>query len=142
VEKNDYKFVKISKLELTAVLLFTVFLAFAGGWFLRGNTGGAIRVETQRTLSAGEEVLSLPAPTPAPGLAQGEKVDINTADAETLRKLPGIGIKRAEDIVAYREEHGPFRIIEELTNVKGIGEGTLAGLIDYITVSEDTGGTE
>ena len=126
---------KISKLEFITLLLTAAFLAFLAGWFLRGNAGGEpLRIETERTLSGGE-VLTLPAPTPEPGLAQGEKININTADSETLQRLPGIGATRAEAIIAYREANGPFRIPEELTDVKGIGEGILAGLIDQITVS-------
>ena len=68
------------------------------------------------------------------GPAAGEKVNLNTATARELETLPGIGEKRAADIVADREANGPFRIAEDITRVKGIGEGTLAGLIDYITV--------
>ncbi len=51
--------------------------------------------------------------------------------------LPGIGEKRAADIIADREENGPFRFVEEITRVKGIGEETLAELIDYVTVEEE-----
>ena len=80
--------------------------------------------------------------TPAPSQSQvpDEKVDLNTATAEELMTLPGIGEKRAADIIADREANGPFRSPEELTRVKGIGEGILAGLIDQVTVSqkEDT----
>ena len=93
-----------------------------------------MRVETSRTLSEEQTVLVLspPAATPDP-LLDGEKIDINTADAETLMLLPGIGEKRAQDIIAYRAANGPFRIPEDLTKVKGIGEGTLEGLLEYIT---------
>ena len=49
----------------------------------------------------------------------------------------GIGEKRAEDIIAYRQANGPFRIPEELTEVPGIGEGILEGLIDYVTTGEE-----
>lgn len=49
-------------------------------------------------------------------------VNINTADAETIAsELNGVGIKKAEEIVAYRNQHGPFKSVDELTNVKGIG---------------------
>ena len=65
----------------------------------------------------------------------GEKININTAQLEELTALPGIGEKRARDIIAYRTQNGPFRIPEDLTRVSGIGEGILEGLIDYITVS-------
>jgi competence protein ComEA len=63
-------------------------------------------------------------------------VNINTADAETLAKsLDGIGLSKAKAIVAYREEHGPFKSAEELTQVKGIGEATLQHNHDAILLS-------
>jgi len=53
-------------------------------------------------------------------------VNINTADAETLAlALDGVGMSRARDIIAYREEHGEFTTIEQLTEVRGIGAATL-----------------
>lgn len=124
---------KISKLEFVILLLTAAFLAFAGGWFLRGDASAEpIRVEAERILSPRETPLVLPAPS---GTAvPEEKININTADSETLQTLPGIGEKRAEDIIAYREAHGPFRIAEDLTKVKGIGESILEGLLEQITV--------
>ena len=54
------------------------------------------------------------------------QVDINSADAKTLAEsLSGVGLVRAEAIVAYRNANGPFRDIEDLTRVKGIGRKTL-----------------
>ncbi len=53
----------------------------------------------------------------------GEKININTADADELTKLPGIGDTLAENIITYREENGDFDDIEEITEVTGIGEG-------------------
>jgi competence protein ComEA len=56
------------------------------------------------------------------GLRAAEPVNINTADAATLaRELKGIGEARGKAIVQYRTEHGPFRSIDELALVKGIG---------------------
>jgi len=53
-------------------------------------------------------------------------VDINTADASTLAaELNGIGAAKAAAIVAYRETHGPFKRLEDLSHVKGIGEKTV-----------------
>lgn len=62
-------------------------------------------------------------------------IDLNTATEEELMLLPNIGEVRAAAIVAYREEHGPFHYVEDLLEVKGIGEGILEGLMDYVTVS-------
>jgi competence protein ComEA len=54
-------------------------------------------------------------------------VNVNTADAKTISDaLSGVGLKKAEAIVKYRTEKGLFKTVEELTNVKGIGEKTLA----------------
>jgi len=55
-----------------------------------------------------------------------ESVDINTADAITISKnLKGIGLKKATRIVEYRDLNGPFRSIEDIAKVKGIGPKTL-----------------
>lgn len=53
-------------------------------------------------------------------------VNINTADAETISaELKGIGLAKAEAIVAYRKQHGPFKSRKDLTSVKGIGARTV-----------------
>ena len=52
-------------------------------------------------------------------------------------QLPGIGEKRAQAILDWREEHGPFSYVEDLIQVPGIGEGILEGLIDYVTTGEE-----
>lgn len=53
-------------------------------------------------------------------------VDINTADAATIAKeLPGIGLSKAQAIVAYREKNGSFKNAEDLRKIKGIGAKTL-----------------
>lgn len=61
-------------------------------------------------------------------------IDINSADAETLCRLNGIGKKLAEDIISYRNEHGSFRNIEEIMNVYGIGSGIFNNICDNIYV--------
>ena len=65
-----------------------------------------------------------------------QKIDINRAEAWLLEALPGIGETRAQAIVDYRNENGPFKRIEDLLRVKGIGEGTFDQIKDYITVSD------
>lgn len=56
----------------------------------------------------------------------GEPVNINTADETALAaSLKGVGEARAKAIVAYRQEHGPFKSIEELSEVKGIGNAVI-----------------
>ena len=62
-------------------------------------------------------------------------VNINTAGADELKALPGIGPAKAEAIVEYRKQHGNFKSVEELKNVKGIGDGIYNCLKDEATVS-------
>ena len=101
---------KISKGEGAIVLIASLFVAFTMGWFLRGaGQAQPIRVETQRTLRADAAVIALPAPT-------------------------GIGEKRAADIVADREKNGAYRFPEEIARIDGIGEETVAELLEYVTV--------
>ena len=65
------------------------------------------------------------------------QVDINSADAKTLAEsLDGVGLVKAEAIVAYREEHGPFRRAEDLRRVKGIGSKTLDANRDTIVIGD------
>ncbi|HBZ49364.1 MAG TPA: hypothetical protein DEO43_03490 [Halieaceae bacterium] len=60
------------------------------------------------------------------GIAAIEQIDLNSADAETLaRSLSGVGLSKAQAIVRYREQYGPFASLEELTEVKGIGPAIL-----------------
>ncbi|MGO2082421.1 helix-hairpin-helix domain-containing protein [Vagococcus sp.] len=63
-----------------------------------------------------------------------EKTNINTAELEDLKKLNGIGQKKAEAIKLYREENGLFKKVEDLTKVKGIGEKTFESLKQSITI--------
>ena len=65
-----------------------------------------------------------------------QKIDLNRAEAWLLEALPGIGKTRAQAIVDYRNENGPFKRIEDLLQVKGIGQGTFEKIKDYITVSD------
>jgi len=63
------------------------------------------------------------------------QVDINTADAETLAMaLDGIGLAKAREIVAYREQNGEFKSVEDLEQVRGIGPATIARNRDRIVV--------
>lgn len=68
------------------------------------------------------------------GAARSNVVNINRATRSELEALPGIGPTRAADIIAYREAHGPFRSLEELLKVAGIGKATLEGLREFITL--------
>ena len=84
----------------------------------------------------GEEL----APVASAGTTGGEKqskdgkVNLNTATEAELQTISGIGQKRAQDIIAYREEKGKFQSVDELKNVSGIGQKTLEKLKEHVTV--------
>ena len=88
------------------------------------------------TLSAG---LASAAAKPAPA----GKVNINSASVEQLGALPGVGPKLAARIVEHRQKSGSFKSVQELMNVKGVGEKNFEKLQPYLTTGEapKTGGT-
>lgn len=63
-----------------------------------------------------------------------EKININQADSEELTELNGIGEAKAQAIITFREENGPFTSIDQLTEVPGIGEKSLENMKDQISL--------
>ncbi|MFP7169671.1 ComEA family DNA-binding protein [Terribacillus sp. 7520-G] len=63
-----------------------------------------------------------------------DKININQADAEALTELNGVGEAKAQAIIAFREENGPFTSIDQLTEVPGIGEKSLENMKDQISL--------
>jgi competence protein ComEA len=63
-------------------------------------------------------------------------INLNKATAAELEKLPGIGQKVAARIVEYREKHGPFKKVEELMNVQGVGEKSFLQFRSQLTVAQ------
>ncbi|UYV12749.1 MAG: helix-hairpin-helix domain-containing protein [Phycisphaera sp.] len=72
---------------------------------------------------------------PVPKLEAGMALDINTASAEQLQLLPGIGPSRAAAIVEDRASRGPFRTIEDLARVSGIGPVTVENVRPYVRIA-------
>ena len=85
-------------------------------------------------------VIALAAAAPPAGAAppaDNGKININSAGVDELVTLPGIGKAYAERIIEYREKNGPFKMIDDLKNVSGIGDKTLQDLRDKVTVGEE-----
>ena len=89
--------------------------------------------------------LSLSGLASHPAVAEGGEapashkvVNINQATSAEFARLPRVGAKLADRIVAHRKEHGPFRRIEDLMEVKGVGEKFFSTLKPYLTVSGQT----
>lgn len=109
----------------------------AAGGLAEGADGSSVNLA--RPLADGEQVsvglqaLQAALPEGAPPAAPG-KVSINSATAEQLQELPGIGPATAEKIVADRKANGPFASPEDLTRVSGIGQKKYEALADLITL--------
>ena len=117
---------KITKTEWLLLGLTAVFLCGLMALYAHDRAAlAASSVETAR---------EVPQEAFMPELAP---LDLNDASEEELAELPGIGEELARRIVTYREEHGPFMTVEELTEVSGIGQGKLAGLEGRVTVENE-----
>lgn len=76
-------------------------------------------------------------------LAWSGPIDINTADAQTIAdNLKGVGLAKAQAIVAYREQNGPYKSLDDLVSVKGIGNKTLARNRDAISLGQPVTSTK
>lgn len=88
----------------------------------------------EKFIRSADEKIDMPVIEDGQELEKPGLININTADGEELASLDGIGKTIAERITAYREEHGPFECIEDIKNVKGIGEKLFEKIKDDITV--------
>lgn len=118
------KRIKLTKTDVFLLGLTVLFvLAMALTWLL-----------TPRQVRGGYDISAVPPKEAAPALL---KVNINTASAEELDGLPGIGPVLAQRIVDEREANGPYTGAEDLTRVEGIGQAIVESIQDHI-ITEDT----
>lgn len=102
---------------------------------LRTNLGGVALFVLALVMLAAPPVEAQAPRASEPASAAAAKVDLNTATGEELESLPGVGPRTAELIIEYREQHDGFEKIEELMNVRGIGETTFLRLRSLITAT-------
>lgn len=102
-------------MNLVKIALISTVLAFSSGFF----GAGAMAKEPAQVTEA----------------KVAQKVNLNSADAKSIAKaMKGIGLKKAETIVAYRTANGPFKRVEDLLKIKGIGAATLTKNVNVITL--------
>ncbi|NLV92072.1 MAG: helix-hairpin-helix domain-containing protein [Firmicutes bacterium] len=136
---------KLSRRE-DIVLLLLAFLVLSGAgfrlWLREGDVIIEVWEESEASLVQGsssfEGAESLPSvSTPSfaeTGAAEALRINVNTASAWELERLPGIGPALAGRIVAERERHGPFITVDELVRVSGIGPKVLERLRPHVIV--------
>ena len=81
-------------------------------------------------------VLTLGTVAPLYAAGSDDALDLNRATAQDLTQLPGVGEVIARRIIDFREEHGPFKRVEDLMKVKGIGEKSLEKIRPYVRVGK------
>lgn len=113
-------------------LLCLLFAAFLGGFFL-GRNVNVSEVQLSRQPDATTVTESTP---PTSASAPGGLICLNTATAQQLQTLPGIGPTLAQRIIDYRNANGPFTALEQLMLVEDIGEKRFAAIKDYLTLEE------
>lgn len=124
-----------NKVSVLLAVVTALFVGFTLGLFVGRNSGsGTVTLAVPAQMQTAPTAAATAAAETVPEETVSFPVNINTADADTLTALPGIGQVLAERIVAYRRQNGPFRAIEEITEVEGIGEKKAEAILDLITV--------
>lgn len=124
-----------NKVSILLAAVTVLFVGFTLGLFVGRNSGsGTVTLAVPAQMQTAPTAAATAPTQTVPEETVSFPVNINTADAETLAALPGIGQVLAERIVAYRRQNGSFRAIEEITNVEGIGEKKAEAILELITV--------
>lgn len=136
---------KNTPISILACACFVLAAFLIGMYVGRSISGADIHISVQPSTEATEqtssslpnETAATPAATATSDLTPSQptgKININTADLQTLMTLDGIGEVYAQSIIDYRNANGPFANIVDITNVSGIGTKRFEAIMDSITV--------
>jgi len=133
--------------ERFLLVLLGLFIVGSGVWYVRRTAASGERMDWRRQQQRLQTAFQAPAakagtpkPAPPPAMVTGKqraisnKININSASAKELERLPRVGPVMAQRILSFRNEHGPFHSVEDLKQIKGIGEKTLARIRDRVTI--------
>ena len=124
-----------NKVSVLLAVVTALFVGFTLGLFVGRNSGsGTVTLAVSPQMQTSPTTAATAAAVTVPEETVSFPVNINTADVDTLTALPGIGRVLAERIVAYRRQNDPFRAVEEIMKVEGIGEKKAEAILDLITV--------
>ena len=124
-----------NKVSVLLAVVTALFVGFTLGLFVGRNSGsGTVTLAVSPQMQTAPTTAATAAAETVPEETVSFPVNINTADVDTLTALPGIGRVLAERIVAYRRQNDPFRAVEEIMKVEGIGEKKAEAILDLITV--------
>lgn len=122
---------------LWLLLVACIFASGMIGFYIGRNSGRSAVDISGLSLSvsdATQNTESLAASESSEAVGSTGPININTADSAQLQTLPGIGPTLAQRIIDYRQTHGSFQSVYDLTEVSGIGLTKLENILDYITV--------
>lgn len=131
---------KLNKYEKYLIALTVAIIIFCAGYFAGKGHRNTIKVSTTSSKAFDTEITAYNSlPDTATDTTVNDydnntdKININIATAEELKKLPGIGDVLAKRIIEYRNDYGDFSSVEEIMNVLGVGELKFDAIKDYIT---------
>ena len=122
------------------ILITCIFAAFLFGFFAGRNLNRTpVQIKPLPVAAEVSAATTEASETDDPAAGSSEisfPININTATAQQLEALPGIGPTYAQRIIDYRNAHGPYTSPSQLLNISGIGEKRLAAIWDYITIGD------